>query len=186
MGMDVSRVATRIWFVNGNVRDQAPVGEFGLGILAYERDVLVQGQLEREGYVIGNAELRVFTFFLLFHGVPELFPIARPIRRIFGDDHGDIEDVPPAGEIVNLAIPVIIQALSGGIGGGTNDLLAIASADNGMGAQVILRHALTGIRYLQFRVWCTAAFRAPVLSFSGLLHRTIPESVLAIFGFGAV
>jgi hypothetical protein len=186
MGMDVSGVATRVWSVNGNVRDQATVGEFGLCILAYERDVLVQGQLEREGYVVGDGELRVFAFFLLFHGVPEFFTIERPIRRIFGYDHGDIEDVPAPGEVVDLAVSVVPEALSGGIGGGTNDLLAIASADNGMGAQVILRHALTGIRYLQFRVWCTAAFRAPVLSFSGLLHRTIPESVLAIFGFGAV
>ena len=91
-------------------------------------------QFVRKRDVIWDGELAVFALFLPLDGVPEGFPIVRPIRGIFRNGHGVIEDVALATEVVLLAVSVVAEAFAGCVCGGPNDLLAVRPADNRVSA----------------------------------------------------
>jgi hypothetical protein len=99
------------------IGDHAPIHEFAPNEVAGQLDPLSLGHLAGKREFDLSGKLRVLADLEGLDIVPEPFPVAPGIRRVFRQHHLGMDDAALAGKVVAAVEPLIAQTRARAVGG---------------------------------------------------------------------
>ena len=136
VGVGVPRIG-----VNGEVRDHPQGDTLPPHPPLDQVDLLLKGQLHREGQLEFPGELGVLSFLGGFHGVPKRLPLQDPGGGGLGREDGGVGDGGAASVVPGPVMTGVSQRHAGAVGGGGHDGLAGGPADD-LDAETVEGHVV--------------------------------------------
>ncbi|CAB3802576.1 hypothetical protein LMG28614_05647 [Paraburkholderia ultramafica] len=140
VSMMISVIAAAVGRMHREIRDHALRYEFLRHKRAHQVDALRVGQFMRQRQLDVAGELRVAAFFNALDGVPELYPIAHPFRRIVGSDDLGMQNAALLSVVPNFAETFILDARGGPVRS-RGRRAAASGSGNDLGGKAIGSHA---------------------------------------------
>lgn len=98
--------------------------------LASQGDLLIPGQLHRDGDVELSGDLRVLALFAQLDAGPELGAIGHPLRGMLGEADFGMVDAALVGEVKDLVQPWIMQGDTGTVRSRSDGRTAVTAGDD--------------------------------------------------------